>query len=91
MKTNFIPALIMLCAGFVDCLLAIRNRLSLREFTIELLIVLVVFYVIGIVVRFVLDKFFGTMTIDGTEEDEESEEAVENIDMDAVESEEEEE
>lgn len=89
MKTNHLPALIMLCAGLVDCILAIRNRLSLRDFTIELLAVLVIFYVIGIGVRFVLDKSFAAMTINEIEADVSSEEAVENIDMDTAEPEEE--
>lgn len=61
MKTNYLPAIIMLCAGFVDCLMAIKNHLSLQEFTIELLSVLVIFYVVGIIIKIVLDRSFQVM------------------------------
>lgn len=61
MKTNYLPAIIMLCAGFVDCLMAIKNHLSLQEFTIELLAVLVIFYVVGIIIKIVLDRSFQVM------------------------------
>lgn len=89
MKTNYLPALIMLCAGFVDCLLAIRNHLGLRNFIIELLAVLVIFYVIGIVIKFVLDKNFKAMAKDSVETAAQSEETVENIDVDTAEQKEE--
>lgn len=56
MRTYYIPALIMLSAGAVDCALAIRNHLSLGEMLRELLIVLIVFYFVGGVVKFIIDR-----------------------------------
>ena len=53
MKTNFVPAIIMLVAGLVDCILAIRERLPLFDFTKQLLLVLVIFYIIGCAVMFI--------------------------------------
>lgn len=77
MRTYYIPALIMLSAGTVDCLLAIRNHLSLKEMLIELLIVLIVFYVIGTLIRIIFDRNFPIMT-DSEEAD--GEETTENGD-----------
>ena len=51
MKTNGVPAIIMLAAGFIDCVIAILTHMSLWNFTRQLLLVLVLFYVIGCVVK----------------------------------------
>jgi large-conductance mechanosensitive channel len=74
MKTNHIPAIVMLSAGFIVCIFNIRKSVSLFEFTRQLLIVLVVFLIIGGVVKFILDKAMTAMA-DKTEEntDEEGE------------------
>ena len=61
MKTNYIPAIIMLSAGAVNCIIGILNHQELKEFTIQLLIVLIVFYIIGIFVKFIIDKNFQDM------------------------------
>ena len=56
MKTNGIPAIVMLLAGFVDCLIAIRTHMTLGSFTRQLFLVLLVFYIIGCVVKIILDR-----------------------------------
>ncbi len=92
MKTNYVPAIVMLSAGLVYCLIALRDHIGLMIFTKQLLIVLVVFWVLGGVVKIVLDK---TMIVavddeetsqeqDSTEEAEESEDTVENIQTEDV-------
>ena len=58
MNTKNIPAVVMLTGGFVDCLFAIYQHLTLAEFTKQLLLVLVIFLVIGGGVKLVLDRFF---------------------------------
>ena len=73
MKTNGIPAIVMLSAGFVDCVLAIYTHMSLWNFTRQLLFVLILFYIIGCVVKVILDRNFKDMgqeemTEDGQEE-----------------------
>jgi large-conductance mechanosensitive channel len=55
MKTKYIPAIIMLAAGLVACLVMIRSGVSNQEFIRILLIVLVLFLIIGWVVRFILE------------------------------------
>ena len=56
MKTNGVPAIIMLAAGFIDCVIAILTHMSLWNFTRQLLLVLVLFYVIGCVVKMIIDR-----------------------------------
>lgn len=40
MKTNGVPAIIMLAAGFIDCVIAILTHMSLWNFTRQLLLLL---------------------------------------------------
>ena len=47
MKTNNVPALVMLTAGFVYCLIGIYYQVALTPFMVRLLIVLIVFYILG--------------------------------------------
>lgn len=67
MKTNGVPAVIMLTAGLVDCVLSIYCRLSLWRFTWQLLLVLVIFYVLGCIVKIIIDCNFKEMSEDSTE------------------------
>lgn len=72
MKTKPIPAIVMLIAGFVTCIMSIRYHLELKVFTKTLLLVLIVFYLLGIVIKIILDKNFPEMKEeqeeDGTQE-----------------------
>lgn len=67
MKTKAVPAIIMLTAGLIDCILSIYCHLSLWRFTWQLLVVLVIFYLLGCVVSLILDKNFAEME-EGNEE-----------------------
>lgn len=58
MKTKPIPAIVMLLAGFVTCIMSIYNRLNLKTFTKTLLLVLIIFYLFGVIIKIVLDKNF---------------------------------
>ena len=62
MKTNGVPAMVMLLAGFVDCLIAIRTHMTLGSFTRQLFLVLVIFYIIGCVVKIILDRNIDNIT-----------------------------
>lgn len=61
MKTNSVPAVVMLLAGLIDCVVSIYQRLSLLDFTKRLLLVLVIFYVLGCIVKIILDMNFKQM------------------------------
>ena len=46
MKTKPIPAIVMLTAGFITCIVAIFQKMELLAFTKTLLLVLIIFYVL---------------------------------------------
>ena len=70
MKTNYVPAIVMLLAGAVYCLCGLMSGTPLFEFTVQLLIVLLVFYVLGGIIRMVLDRFMGEIEDTSQEETE---------------------
>jgi flagellar biosynthesis/type III secretory pathway M-ring protein FliF/YscJ len=70
-KTKSLPAIIMLVAGLIDCIFSIYYHLSLWEFTRQLLLVLIIFYLIGCVVAIVIDINFKAMEEEEGEEKEE--------------------
>lgn len=58
MKTKTIPALIMLLAGAIASVAGIMSQMEIVSFTKMLFIVLIVFYLLGCVVKVILDKYF---------------------------------
>lgn len=74
MKTKEIPAIVMLLAGGVYCLLGIYYQIPLMEFSVQLLIVLLVFWMFGGIVRMFLDKNMGEIEDKAKEEEGETEE-----------------
>lgn len=81
MKTKPIPAIIMLTAGLVACITGIVKHIEVLQFMKMLLIVLILFYILGCVVKEVLDRNFKEMseeeTTEGAEETEETAEGAE--------------
>ncbi|MGN0344825.1 MAG: hypothetical protein ACI4EC_07690 [Lachnospiraceae bacterium] len=61
MKTKPIPAIIMLTAGFVTCIVGIRQHFSFGTYIKTLFLVLVGFYLLGCIVKLVIDKGFRVM------------------------------
>lgn len=57
MNTKLVPALVMLLAGAVCCIVTFVNGYSLREMLITLTIVLLIFLVLGFVFRILLEIF----------------------------------
>ena len=58
MKTKGIPAVVMLLAGFVTCII---GHMETDVFIKTLLAVLIIFYLLGCIVKLVLDKNFKEM------------------------------
>ena len=83
MKTKDLPAIVMLLAGGVYCLIGILYRIPLMEFLVQLLIVLFVFWVFGGIVRMFLDRFIGE--IEEKAKEDEAEETDENEGEESVE------
>lgn len=57
MKRNYIPAFIMLLAGFITCILGLYYRYSAVRLSVTLFIVLVCFYVLGCLVKSLICHF----------------------------------
>ena len=58
MKTKSIPAIITLIAGFITCIISFVNQLSMGQFIKILLLVIVGFYILGCIIKFVFDRNF---------------------------------
>jgi len=57
MKRNLIPPFIMLLAGFVSSLIMYIVKYDVKDMLIILLAVLVVFYIIGLLIKSMMDAF----------------------------------
>ena len=73
MKTKPIPAIIMLTAGFVTCIVGILTHIETIRFVKVLLIVLLIFYVLGCIVKMIIDSNFKEMEEDTTDGEDVSE------------------
>ncbi|MBE5890569.1 MAG: hypothetical protein E7282_06320 [Lachnospiraceae bacterium] len=89
MKTDHVPALVTLSAGAVYCVVGLSQDLNGFTFAKELLIVLVIFFVIGSIIKIVLDKSFKDFDDleNESEEGEVTEESEEKEDIDFSEKE----
>lgn len=81
MKRNYIPAFITLLAGFITCILGLKNHYSAIRLSLTLFVVLVCFYILGCFVKSLICHFIP----EGTEEEEVVEE--ENAEGEATEDE----
>ncbi len=57
MKRNYIPAFVMLLAGFVTCIIGLYNQYDAVRFTATLFIVLVCFCVLGCLIKGLVNHF----------------------------------
>lgn len=71
MKTKLVPALLTLTAGFVACIAGILARMETINFLKMVLIVLILFYILGCVVKLILDRNFMEMQVEETTEEKE--------------------
>lgn len=56
MKTKSVPCIVMLVAGLASCLISISQQVDTMEFTERLLSTLVIFYILGFIIKLILDK-----------------------------------
>lgn len=74
MKTKHIPVLIALVAGLITCLISFFNHVSIEKFVGTLCLVVVIFLIIGLIVKVVFDKNFPMETEAETETEEKEQE-----------------
>ena len=88
MKTDHVPALVMLIAGTVYCLMRIRYVVPLTQFLTQLLIVLIIFWIMGGILKIVFNetiKMADETVEESTENLEEyAEETIENIEAEKL-------
>ena len=73
MKRNYIPAFIMLLAGFITCISGLYYQYSTVRLLITLFIVLVCFFILGCFVKSLVCHFIPEKTEEEAEEIEETE------------------
>lgn len=61
MKTRSVPAIVMLTAGAVTCVVGIAQHFSFGTYVKTLFFVLVGFYLLGCIAKLVIDKGFHIM------------------------------
>lgn len=73
MKTRYIPAGVMLIAGIVTCVVSIVQKQEVIRSLVTLLTVLILFYIIGLIAKFFIDRILKdlkkTKSNDATEAD----------------------
>ncbi len=85
MKFRNVPALITLLAAFVSSVVMIGKRYSLFDFLLVLVSVIVVFYIAGLFLRFILNIVFKeTKKDEGEDEDEDEDGTVTESESDAA-------
>lgn len=78
MNTKKVPAIISLAAGLIALIVTTIRRAELIEILTTLFIVLLSFYILGCILKVILDKFVGED--EEAEEGEDEEAELENID-----------
>lgn len=79
-KFRNVPAFVTLLAGFIACVMMILRKYALVDFLWILVAVMVGFYIIGLLIRLILNMVFKSVEADKENEDssdEESDEASE--------------
>ncbi len=74
MNTKHIPAVVMLLGSLVRCIMGLRDKDIFNiKFMISLIIVSVIFYIIGLIIKAILDKYVPLPKENEEEEAEDSE------------------
>lgn len=72
MNTKAIPVIIMLIGGCVSCAASLIRGVSMHSMLFALIITLIIFYILGHIIRIVINKFFGNILNPETEKSEEA-------------------
>ena len=83
MKTKTLPVILMLVAGAIACILGFVYHYETTDFFAMVLTVLVVFYMLGCIVKGIIDKNFSDFGKEAENESEELEEK-ENIESESA-------
>lgn len=84
MNKRLIPAVIMLIAGAVVSFINIINKVDVTKGLVRLLLIMVGFYLIGLIVRFIIVKVTSNNVTQTEEEEDEGENTEEPEKDDAI-------
>ncbi len=70
-RTRYIPSIVMLMAGFVACIITIVHDYSTKDILLISTGVMVVFLVVGFIIKLLVERFIFTNTIDEIEDNNE--------------------
>ena len=88
MNTKPIPALLALIAGFVTCIMSFVQHVDIVVFAKRFVIVCVIFFIIGMIARILIEVNFKDILHPWPEEEAVNEDSIENIEsMEASEEE----
>ncbi|MGN0342637.1 MAG: hypothetical protein ACI4DO_07570 [Roseburia sp.] len=73
MKTKAIPAIVMLIAGFISCVISIYKGQDFLTFAKSLILVMLIFYVIGGIAALLIQKSILAAKEENKEQSEETE------------------
>mgnify|MGYP003292594886 CR=1 FL=1 len=86
MKTKSIPVILMLVAGALTCILGFVYQYETTQFFTMVLTVLVIFYMLGCIVKIIIDKNFSAESAKESNQSEETRETKENINSESEEN-----
>lgn len=72
MNTKMIPAVLALIAGFVTCVMSFAQHVDTVIFAKRFVIVCIIFYIIGMITRIIIDMNFKEMKEEEPKADEET-------------------
>lgn len=68
MNTKLVPTILALVAGFITCIMSFVQHVDTVIFAKRFVIVCVIFFVIGMVAKILIDINFKSMAVEETEE-----------------------
>ena len=91
-RFKYIPSIVMLLAGFISCIVTMVCKYEILEALIVILVTLIIFYIIGIVIKALFNRFLisdeSVQDADDESKDDTSQEnSEENIEEDFAENE----
>lgn len=87
MNTKPIPALLALFAGFVTCIMSFVQHVDIVVFAKRFIIVCVIFFIIGMIARILIELNFKDILYPEPEEEAVSDDSIENIESEEASSE----
>ena len=88
-RTKYIPSIVSLLGGLIACIFTMLNPYETYEIFLFVLVALIVFYIVGAIVRMIINKvlFVTKLDEDSETDEEEGEEAAEDKEGEAAENE----